>query len=199
MKKILKHKKKIFIACTIFVVLFVCYLIGQNIVLPSRLKKEGLATFDGNVPKYSFVQNFELVEYPDAETRDDVPGGSSASYMVLDGNQKVFFFIPGAKISQELLVENQYSRMSFACGYHPSIQEGIADGANVNVEIVDTTSGDVLFTDKIEIEDVSAYISEEIDLTKYRGMTIKVEFSCDSGKNGDESGDWIVIKNWAID
>ena len=199
MKKILNNKRAIGVGISIFLVLFVCYLIGQNIVLPARLAKEGLLTFDGKVPVYSFVQNKDAVQYPENVQRDDVPGGLSANYMVLDGNQKVFFMTPSSTITSNLTIDNSWKRMSMVCAFHPGIAEGISDGASVTVEIVDLEDNSVIYSEIVEIPSTNTAESMELDLNAYSGKNVEIVLTCDAGQNGDESGDWIIIKNWAID
>ena len=69
----------------------------------------------------------------------------------------------------------------------------------MTVEIVDLEDNSVIHSEIVEIPSTNTEESMELDLNAYSGKNVEIVLTCDAGQNGDESGDWIIIKNWAID
>lgn len=199
MNALKRYKKMIIAALAILGVLYICYWIGQNITLPARLAKEGLLSHDNHVPEYSFLQNDELVFYENQEARDDVPNGQSTGLITLDDGMKVFFMIPGTGFGSDIALTKDMEELSFACGYHPLIEDGVADGASIKVEILDVASGEVLLEQEVEVVSGERNCVVEIGLTQIDAEKIRINLSCTSGKNNDESGDWIVVKYLVVE
>lgn len=199
MNTLKKYKKIIISGLGIFAALYVCYWIGQNITLPARLEKEGLLSHDNHVPEYSFLQNAEEVFYINQEARDDVPNGQSTGFITLDDGMKVFFMIPGTGLGSDIVMNKDMKELSFACGYHPLIEDGIADGAILNVEVTSKEDKSVLIEQEVEIAAGEREQIVEIDLSDVKEDEIRIQITCDAGNNNDESGDWIIVKYLVVE
>lgn len=194
-----KNKKTILGAVGIFAALFVCYLIGQNIVLPNRLAKEGLTSYDGKVPEISFVKNPEYLIYEGQMASTDFPGGQTVGLITMDGNVKAFLVTPETAIHYDFMATNKTKEISFVAGYHPMIEAGVADGAVLRVEMISIEDNMLLAEKKVEVNTGTSDEIVELDLSQYKDQEIRVRISCEAGAAGDESGDWIVLKNLVLE
>ena len=199
LNKIKKYKKIILGGVAIFAALFVCYLIGQNIVLPARMESEGLLTYDGKVPELSMIQNSKNATYENQVATTDFPGGYNVGFVTVDGSQKAFLVTPGTAMNYEFEVTRDMEKLSFACGYHPQMEVGIANGAVLTIEIRSMADNTVLSEQEIIINDGDRENACEVDLSAYEGQSVRVRITCDPGENGDQSGDWIIVKYLAIE
>lgn len=189
-----KNKKIILGAVGIFVSLFVCYLIGQNIVLPNRLAKEGLTSYDGKVPEISFVQHPEYLIFEGKMASEDFPGGQTVGFITMDGNMKAFLVTPETAIYYDFMVTSKTKEISFVAGYHPMIEAGVADGAVLKVEVISIKDDMLLAEEVLEILPGASDEVIELELSQYKEQEIRVSISCEAGAAGDESGDWIILK-----
>lgn len=197
--KMKKYKKIIVGAAGIFVALFVCYLIGQNIVLPSRMAKEGLLSYEGNMPEFSFIQNAKTLFYENQVQSTDYPGGQTVGLITIDGNEKAFLITPQTAIRYDLKLTKDMDKLSFVCGYHPAVEIGVADGANLTVEVISLAEETVLVQEKVEVMADGEEKAIEFDLSGFQGQEVRICISCDAGNAGDYSGDWIVFKNLVLE
>lgn len=197
--KLRKYKKLIVGAVGIFAALFVCYLIGQNIVLPSRMAKEGLLSYEGNMPEFSFIQNAKTLFYENQVQSTDYPGGQTVGLITIDGNEKVFLITPETAIRYDLKLTKDMGKLSFVCGYHPLIESGVADGANLKLEVLSLSDETVLAEEKIAVLANGQEKAVDFDLSPFKGQQVRVRISCDAGDASDYSGDWIVLKNLVLE
>lgn len=126
----------------IMAVLYVCYLIGQNVVLPKRMAKEGYLDENGKVPEYSVLKDFANYEL-EGEADADVPGGKTISKLTIGDDIEIedswrgnyIFMQPGTSMARELKFSSGYKELSFYCGIHPWIRKDITDGAELVVKV----------------------------------------------------------------
>lgn len=199
LNKIKKYKKIIVGGVAIFAALFVCYLIGQNIVLPARMESEGLLSYTGKVPVVSIIQDNKNVTYENQIATTDFPGGQNVGLITIDGSQKAYLVTPGTAMNYEVDVTRDMEKLTFACGYHPQMEVGIANGAVLTVEIRAVADNSILSVQEIIINDGDRENPCEVDLSAYEGQNVRVRIICDAGENGDQSGDWIILKYLAIE
>lgn len=201
MESIKRHKKGICVVLGIIVVLFICYLIGQNVVLPKRMRSAGYTDVDGNVPEYSIMENINTFSFGGQEEMDDVPGGQTISVLELNQDSNVsedmygkyIFMTPGTSFANRITLNKKCDTLSFMYGIHPWIDKEVSDGIQIVVEVY-TTEGD-----KPNIrETFDAKVGEKmklanVDLSSVAGEKVTIGISCTAGENDDESGDWAII------
>lgn len=204
MTRVLKHKKAIIVACSIFIVLFICYLIGQNIVLPSRMKAAGYVDINGNVPEYSIIENFNSFALG-GQADADVLGGKTIGMVELNKDNcdlsekwlgKSIFMTPGTSMAQRLYLAKKYNVVSFKYAMYPSITKSVSDGANIIIELYDDEDSEALLRKEYVVTPESDFENVELDISEFKGRELTLAISCDGGKN--EDGDWVIIKNISI-
>lgn len=201
MTKVLKHKKAIIVACSIFIVLFICYLIGQNIVLPSRMKAAGYVDINGNVPEYSIIENFNSFALG-GQADADVLGGKTIGMVELNKDNcdlsekwlgKSIFMTPGTSMAQRLYLAKEYNIVSFKYAMYPSITKSVSDGAKIIIELYDDEDSEAILRKEYVVTPECDFENVELDISEFKDRELTLAISCDGGEN--EDGDWILIKN----
>lgn len=202
-----KNSKKtiLFTIVGVLAVLYVCYLIGQNVVLPKRMAKEGYLDENGNIPEYSILQdfaNYELVGERDL----DVPGGKTINKLKIGEDSDVedswrgsyIFMMPGTSMAKAIKFVPSYKKLSFYCGIHPWIQKDITDGARLTIIIYSEDKEHAEIEEQVQV-DAEEMKKVVIDLANVKGKSATLEISCDGGNAGDESGDWVLLEYPVVD
>lgn len=197
--KIKKYKTPLLGVGVILVALYICYLIGQNIVLPARMSAEGLLSYDDKMPQYSFLQNAKDIFYENQVAKEDVVGGQTTGLITLEDNTKVLFVTPGTALRSDITLEEQANELSFVCGYHPMIEAGITNGAVIKAEVISLEDESVLLEEEIYIADGEREQIVEIDLSGIDEKNIRVRLSCSCGEENDDNGDWIIVKYLVVE
>ena len=202
MKFVKRHKKSICVACAIIVVLFICYLIGQNIVLPRRMKSAGYTDADGNVPEYSIMENINSFSFGGQKEMVDVPGSQTISVIELDENSNVsedmygkyIFMTPGTSFANRIDLSKKCDTLSFMYGIHPWIEKNVSDGVEIVVEVYTTEEGKPDIRKTFNAKAGEAMKLAEVDLSSVAGKEVTIGITCTAGESGDESGDWGMIR-----
>lgn len=206
MSKIRKYKNKIIVACSIIVVLFACYLFGQNVVLPIRMEKAGYLNADGEVPKYSIMEHYNEFDIA-GQKEADVPGSQSISMLTLNTDNSDFseaflgtslFMLPGTSISNTMRIKGSYQELSFLCGICPNITKDVSDGAEVVVSAYRKDSTTPIWQEIVSVEPEQGLNEVSVSLEPIQGKKVRLEISCSAGEAGNEDGDWVMIKNPSI-
>lgn len=206
MNKLKKHKNKIFVGCGIMVALFVCYLIGQKIVLPNRMEKAGLLTVDGTVAKYSIMEHFNEFQI-EGQQEADVPGSLNISLLTLNTENSDFseeflgtsiFMLPGTSISNTMKIHRNYQEVTFLCGMAPNISKDVSDGAEVVIAAYEADGKKPIWEEAVEVLPEQGMNVARVSLNPIQGKKIKLVISCSAGKDGTEDGDWVMVKSLSI-
>lgn len=207
MSKLKKHKNKIIVCCSIMAALFVCYMIGQKIVLPIRMEKAGYLTVDGKVAKYSIMEHFNEFQI-EGQQQADVPGSLNISMLTLNEDNSDFseeflgtsiFMLPGTSISNTMKIRGSYQELSFLCGMAPNITKDVSDGAEIVISAYVKDSKKPIWQEAVAVMPEEGMNVARVSLEPIRGKKVRLEISCTAGKNGNEDGDWVMMKSPSID
>lgn len=202
MKFVKRHKKSICVAFAIIVVLFICYLIGQNIVLPRRMKSAGYTDVDGNVPEYSILENFSTFALG-GEGAADVPGSKTISKIEFTKDNSdiseewlgnCIFMTPGTSFAKRMKIEKNCSKIDFEYGIYPDIEANVCDGADLIVEVYLDENDEPVIREKYKAQAENELERAGIDITAYAGKEVTISFTCKDGGNDNQDGDWMMIK-----
>ena len=206
MSKIREHKNQIIVCLSIVIALFICYLIGQKVVLPIRMEKSGYLSVDGEVPKYSIMEHFNEFEIGGQQPAD-VPGSLNISMLTLTTENSDFsedflgtsiFMLPNTSISNEMKIKHSYNELSFLYGISPNITTDVSDGAEVVVSAYENDSETPIFQEVVEVQPEQGFHVARISLDSIKGKKVRFVISCAPGENDNEDGDWVMIKNPSI-
>ena len=202
MEAIKKHKKTIKIAIVIIVVLFICYLIGQNIVLPNRMRSAGYVDADGNIPQYSILQNFNSFSIK-GQAPADVPGSTSIQKIEFTKDNAAIpdewlgnciFMLPNTSFAKVIDLDKKSTKIDLEYGIYPDKVTEVSDGADLYVEVYLDGKSKPVIREKLKAEPNGELNRAKIDISKYAGKEVSISFSCLDGGNGNEDADWMMIK-----
>ena len=202
MEAIKKHKKTIKIAIVIIVVLFICYLIGQNIVLPNRMRSAGYVDADGNIPQYSILQNFNSFSIK-GQAPADVPGSTSIQKIEFTKDNAAIpdewlgnciFMLPNTSFAKVIDLDKKITKIDLEYGIYPDKVTEVSDGADLYVEVYLEGKSKPVIREKLIAEPNGELNRAKIDISKYAGEKVSISFSCLDGGNGNEDADWMMIK-----
>ncbi len=206
MSKIVKHKKFIMVTGLVIIVLFICYLIGQNIVLPNRMKADGYLDINGRIPEYSILENVNNFAFGGQKDMD-VLGGKSISMVDLNKDNselseswlgKSIFMTPGTSMAQRMKFKKNYNKISFKYAMYPTISKEISDGANIVIELYGDEGKKPILRKVYEVTPEKDFESVELDISKINNTEMTLAISCNNGLNNNEDGDWVLIKNLCV-
>lgn len=202
MEAIKKHKKTIKIAIVIIVVLFICYLIGQNIVLPNRMRSAGYVDADGNIPRYSILQNFNSFSIK-GQAPADVPGSTSIQKIEFTKDNAAIpdewlgnciFMLPNTSFAKVIDLDKKSTKIDLEYGIYPDKVTEVSDGADLYVEVYVDGKSKPVIREKLKAEPNGELNRAKIDISKCAGEKVSISFSCQDGGNGNEDADWMMIK-----
>ena len=202
MEAIKKHKKTIKIAIVIIVVLFICYRIGQNIVLPNRMRSAGYVDADGNIPQYSILQNFNSFSIK-GQAPADVPGSTSIQKIEFTKDNAAIpdewlgnciFMLPNTSFAKVIDLDKKSTKIDLEYGIYPDKVTEVSDGADLYVEVYVDGKSKPVIREKLKAEPNGEINRAKIDISKYAGKKVSISFSCLDGGNGNEDADWMMIK-----
>lgn len=86
---------------------------------------------------------------------------------------------------------NNADTFSFSCEIHPWVRES-SDGAGILIWVMDSEDT-ILYQEEIAVSAEEEWKEVELDISQYDGAE-KIKMLCNNGGNGDDSGDWVVVK-----
>lgn len=202
MNFIKKHKKSILIAICILAVLFICYLIGQNIVLPRRMKSAGYTDADGNVPEYSILENFSTFALG-GEAPADVPGSKTITKIEFTKDNAAIpeewlgncvLMLPDTSFAKRMKLSKNCTKIDLEYGIYPDIEASVCDGADLIVELYLDESDEPVVHQEFNVQAENDLQRASVDISKYAGEEVTISFSCKDGGNENSDGDWMMIK-----
>lgn len=195
-------KKAIKFSIWIFVGFFVCYLIGQNIVLPLRMKnqmeevmnnsQEGIAGVKNDEDGFVVVNHLQEMHFEGKKDVDDNPWGFTIGEIDVDNVGRCLLMTPGTKM---FCVVSDVSDESLQLKWmiHPWVRED-SDGLEVVVTVMDTDDSSKKIEKKFEIQKSEDFLNEVLDISMFEGGKVDVEIECFNGANNDSTADWLVIQ-----
>lgn len=202
MESVKKHKKSIVVASGIIAVLVICYLIGQNIVLPQRMKSAGYTDADGKIPVYSILEQFNTFAIG-GEKAADVPGSKSITQIEFNKDNSgipdewlgsCIFMLPNTSFAKQMKIENRCTKIDLEYGIYPDITKDVCDGANLVVEVYIDENKDPVIHEEFNAQAGEDLKRASVDISKYAGKNVTITFSCNDGGKNNEDGDWMMIK-----
>lgn len=200
--KLKKHKESILVAVGIFVALFLCYLIGQNIVLPRRMKSAGYTDADGKVPAYSVLENFSTFALG-GEAYADVPGSKTISKIEFTKDNSdiseewlgnCIFMLPDTSFAKRMKIGKGCTKIDFEYGIYPDITTDVCDGVDLIVEVYLDEDSEPVVREEFNVQAETGLERAVIDISNYAGKKVTIGFSCEDGGNDNKDGDWMMIK-----
>lgn len=140
-----------------------------------------------NVQGYSYIENFESLEVSGQMDTEDTPWGKTICKANDEQNGEFLFMQPNTAISYTLEVSEECI-LKGTGKIHPAVSS-LSDGVNVFVNVYDTNNENRK-REKLFIPPEGTSI--ELDLSEFKGQTMRIEVACDVGDNTDGNGDWLI-------
>ena len=120
---------------------------------------------------------------------EDNPWGTTAGIIDTDEDGRCLLLTPNT--GAVLKIPEEMREIRLGMRIHPWVAEH-SDGAGVLVWLLD--AGDnILHEENIPVGNTADYVQYQQDLTAFQGVT-HVALRCNNGANGDDSGDWVVVR-----
>lgn len=165
-----------------------CWWIGQQRNIRNSSKDVPTDQFsDSSINNES--QRYDSVQFEGKQEGADNPWNMTAGIFEMEGEGECIFLTPNtAALLEE--IENM-SFFSFCCEIHPWVRES-SDGAGLVIWIMDREDT-ILHQEDIRIDREENWKTIQLDLSLYSEAK-KIKIFCNNGGNGDDSGDWVVLK-----
>ncbi len=123
------------------------------------------------------------------ETTDN-PWGVTAGTFDMEGEGTCAFLTPNTAIILNNV--NATGNLNFSYKIHPWMQE-TSDGVGFIIWLLDENDT-ILSTSDFYVTSENEWVECQMDIASYPSVS-KVKILCNNGKNGDDSGDWLIIRN----
>ena len=190
-------KKKIIYSIIAILVLVICFIIGQTVVKPTRENTTDAENEMNQGQEYYYdyiLKSEELVYEGDVETTD-MPGGKTVGLVEDDAYGKWYFLSPNTSITAGVILDEKERILKFEYFIHENVSR-LSDGMQLEVVIVQEGTNSVLYENSLTVDGTSKECIVELTEWKNENVFIKMQAI---NSTGDETGDWLVIKNARID
>lgn len=190
--KIFRDKKRILIFLLI-AVLILLYLFKKE--LHQHLKYNEVAIsneaenngIDSNIQASDIWEN---ISYRGNKIVTDNPWNMTVGEFEMEDEGMCIFLTPNTSMQIENR-ENQYDIIELMYQIHPAVKE-VSDGAEILIWFLDDTEK-VLFEEKVSVKPDDDWKQLKIDLEQHSEAS-KIEIFCNNGGNGNDNGDWVIVK-----
>lgn len=187
-------EKKIKLLLIVAVCIGACYGIGQY---RNSLKENiGISQEDTVYSENENCSEDEIneeiwsnISFEGVKKTEDNPWNFNAGIFNMDGEGKCILLTPSTAVTVVNL-EN-VDKLSFQYEIHPQVKD-VSDGAELLIWGLDKDNN-IICEFNVEVDANSEWKKYELDLNEYADV-IAVKIQCNNGRNGDDSGDWVIIK-----
>lgn len=74
---------------------------------------------------------------------------------------------------------------------HPWVKD-VSDGAGILIWLMDNEDA-ILYEERVSVNNEEEWKNFQLSLNQYDSVH-KIKVHCNNGENGDDSGDWVVIR-----
>lgn len=178
----------------------IAYLIGQNVVIPLTSKEDENAERReaGQVSEetYDLIRDFSNLSLTGQTVTTDNPWGSNLLTFEDEEHGTCLLMTPGTQIATQYLVEGQ-KMLHWSCNIHPWMS-GISDGVELTIEVQGMNADMKGTTETFHVTSTELFQEENISLSEFQGMEVKISISVGNGDYNDSSGDWLMFEQLVI-
>lgn len=184
-------KKSIKLLLIAVIYLSVCYGVGQY----RNLLKEGADATESNTADSENAANsgetemWDSISFEGVKETTDTPWNFNAGIFDMEGEGACILLTPNTAVTVANLED--IDSLSFRYEIHPWVKDA-SDGAGLLIWILDVDEN-IIDEFTAEVKCNNEWQNYELDLDKYENAE-SVKIQCNNGENGDDSGDWVVIK-----
>lgn len=178
-------KKRITVMGLIILWLGTCWFIGQqkdrnNIPIPTQMDDSQESQIDDILINLIFEGNRET---------EDNPWNMTAGKFEMEGEGDCIFLTPNTAVIFDEI--EQLDSFSFIYEIHPWVRES-SDGAGFLVWVLDAQDS-ILYQEEVLVDAQEDWGEYQISLKSFQNVK-KIKVLCNNGLNGNDNGDWLVLK-----
>lgn len=182
-------KKNIIYIISAVLLLILCYVVGQTLVGPKTIKSDKTDLY------YVYSQKSDELVYEGVKETQDVPGGKTVGLVEDEVYGQYYLMTPGTSIRAGIIVDDVSHILTFQYMIHQGVAE-ISDGMTLQVLVYQAETGDVLYDDRVKVDDDERQY--ELSLDSWKNQNIYIEFKA-GNETDNQDGDWLVIKDAQIE
>lgn len=184
-------KKNIKLLLIAALYLGVCYGVGQyrnSLKEGSDITQVDTATSeDKSIAEEKKM--WDNISFEGVKETTDTPWNFNAGIFDMEGEGECILLTPNTAVTVANL-ENM-DKLSFQYEIHPWVKDA-SDGAGLLVWVLDKDNN-IITESTVEVDTNSEWMKYELDLSEYDNA-VSAKIQCNNGGNGDDAGDWVVLK-----
>lgn len=172
--------------------------IGQGLKLHRQEEQEIPETQEINSKEIEEVSTSSIVEndnvlssngvvFEGAQNTSDNPWNTTAGWIKIE-EEDCILLTPNTAVTFEI---TESKTLSFDYMIHPWVKD-VSDGAGILVWLMDYEDT-ILHEEEILVNNEAEWKKLQLSLNQYDSVH-KIKVHCNNGENGDDSGDWVVIR-----
>ena len=178
--------------------LIVSWGIGQGLKLHRQGEQEIPETQEINSKEIEELSTISIVEddnvlssngvvFEGAQNTSDNPWNTTAGWIKIE-EEDCILLTPNTAVTFEI---TESKTLSFDYMIHPWVKD-VSDGAGILIWLMDNEDA-ILYEERVSVNNEEEWKNFQLSLNQYDSVH-KIKVHCNNGENGDDSGDWVVIR-----
>lgn len=122
-----------------------------------------------------------------AQSTSDNPWNTTAGWIKVE-DEDCILLTPNTAVALEII---EPKIISFDYMIHPWVKDA-SDGAGILIWLMDNEEA-ILYEERVSVSNDAEWENFQLNLNQYDSVQ-KIKIHCNNGKNGDDSGDWVVLR-----
>lgn len=172
--------------------------IGQGLKLHRQGEQEIPETQEINSKEIEELSTISIVEddnvlssngvvFEGAQNTSDNPWNTTAGWIKIE-EEDCILLTPNTAVTFEI---TESKTLSFDYMIHPWVKD-VSDGAGILIWLMDNEDA-ILYEEGVSVNNEEEWKNFQLSLNQYDSVH-KIKVHCNNGENGDDSGDWVVIR-----
>lgn len=172
--------------------------IGQGLKLDRQGEQEIPETQEINSKEIEELSTISIVEddnvlssngvvFEGAQNTSDNPWNTTAGWIKIE-EEDCILLTPNTAVTFEI---TESKTLSFDYMIHPWVKD-VSDGAGILIWLMDNEDA-ILYEEGVSVNNEEEWKNFQLSLNQYDSVH-KIKVHCNNGENGDDSGDWVVIR-----
>ena len=172
--------------------------IGQGLKLHRQGEQEIPETQEINSKEIEELSTISIVEddnvlssngviFEGAQNTSDTPWNTTAGWIKVE-DEDCILLTPNTAVTFEI---TESKTLSFDYMIHPWVKD-VSDGAGILIWLMDYEDA-ILYEERVSVNNEEEWKNFQLSLNQYDSVH-KIKVHCNNGENGDDSGDWVVIR-----
>lgn len=171
--------------------------IGQGLKIHRQDMQEISETHEINSTEIEEVSTIDIAKeenapsnsiiFEGAQSTSDNPWNTTAGWIKVE-DEDCILLTPNTAVALEIM---EPKTISFDYMIHPWVKDA-SDGAGILIWLMDNEES-ILYEERVSVSNDAEWENFQLNLNQYDSVQ-KIKMHCNNGENGDDSGDWVVIR-----